>query len=79
MKYQSGKIGLQIFKKYNKKIGRQLEFLSEKLTEIESQQKIMILFLTKQKMLFDSLLKWDTTSKLNKELLHTLIKKLIFF
>ncbi len=79
LKYQSGKIGLQIFKKVQQENRRQLEFLSEKLTEIESQQKNYDIILTKQKMLFDSLLKWDTTSKLNKELLHTLIKKIDIF
>lgn len=78
-KYQNNNISLQIFQKMQEEYRQQKAFLSENLTEIENQQNDYNAIFAKQKAIFDSLLKWDTKSILNKELLHMLIQEIVIF
>lgn len=79
LKYQSGRIGLQTFKKVQEEYRQQAALFSENLAVIENQQNNYKAIFIKQRMAFDSLLKWDTASILDKELLHILIKEIVIF
>lgn len=79
LKYQSGRMDLEAFRKVQQENRQQLVLLSKKLTEIKQQQKDNDTILTRQKMIIDTLLKWDTDIELEKELLHALIKKIYIF
>ena len=79
LKYQSGRMDLQAFKKVQQENRQQVTLLSKKLEEIKNQQKENNMILAKQDMIFNSLFKGDTAIKLEKEFLHTLIKKIYIF
>ncbi len=79
LKYQSGRISLQTFKKVQEEYRQQTKFLSENLAVIENQQNDYNIIFAKQEEIFDSLLKWDAVSILNKELLHIFVKKIDIF
>lgn len=79
LKYQSGRMGLHVFKKVQQENRQQVTLLSKKLEEIKNQQKENDMILAKQDMIVNSLLKRDTAIELEKEFLHTLIKKIYIF
>ena len=79
LKYQNGRISLQTFQKIQEEYRQQTAFLSENLAVIEKQQNDYNTIFTNQKTMFNSLLKWDMASMLDRELLHTLIKEIDIF
>lgn len=76
LKYQSGRISLQTFKKVQEEHRQQTALLSKNITIIENQQNNYNTIFAKQKIIFDSMLKWDI---LDRELLHILIKEIDIF
>lgn len=79
LKYQNGRISLQTFQKIQEEYRQQTALLSENLAVIEKQQNDYNTIFTNQKTMFNSLLKWDMASMLDRELLHILIKEIDIF